>query len=156
MKETDMIRTAHAVDKKVEALAALCRQRGIKATHQRTEIYRELAATEEHPDAETIFRRVKKRIPAISFDTVYRTLRTLEDEGLIARVGTLGERMRFDANQDHHHHFVCTACGLMKDFYSEDLNTLAPPSEVARWGKIQGVHVELRGLCTACQRKTRK
>ena len=62
-----------------------CRDAGIKATHQRQEIYVELAHTEEHPDAETVFRRVRLRIPTISFDTVYRNLRTLEEHGVIQK-----------------------------------------------------------------------
>ena len=97
------------VQDRLAAFKEHCRKTGLKATHQRTEIYRELAATEVHPDAETIFRNVRERIPAMSFDTVYRTLRTLEEKGLIARVGTPLERSRFDANMMKHHHFVCDA-----------------------------------------------
>jgi len=55
----------------------------MKVTHQRTEIFRELAAGTEHPDAETVYQRVCKRVPSISRDTVYRTLSTLETKGLI-------------------------------------------------------------------------
>jgi Fur family peroxide stress response transcriptional regulator len=96
------------VEKRVNVFFEVCRRYGVKATHQRAEIYRELAGTNEHPDVETIYARVRKRIPAISLDTVYRTLRLLEKKGLISRVGSLGERTRFDANIDRHHHFVCT------------------------------------------------
>ena len=33
----------------------VCRDAGIKITHQRLEIYRELAQTGDHPDAESVF-----------------------------------------------------------------------------------------------------
>ncbi|MDX9981465.1 MAG: Fur family transcriptional regulator [Lentisphaeria bacterium] len=96
--------------------AERCREAGLKATHQRIEIYRELCRTDEHPDAETIYRRVKDRMSAISFDTVYRTLKTLEEKGLIARVGSPLERFRFDANLESHQHFICNVCGRIIDF----------------------------------------
>src|SRR3990172_3610995 len=107
-----------------------CRALRIKGTHQRTEIYREIASTDAHPDAKTVYRGGRQRIPAISFDTVYRTLRLFEKEGIISRVGHQGESARFDANMDLHHHFVCTVCGLVKDFRSELLDHLPIPKSV--------------------------
>jgi Fur family peroxide stress response transcriptional regulator len=144
---------AEEVEKRVHGFSEVCRRYGVKATHQRTEIYRELASTREHPDAETIYTRVRKRIPAISLDTVYRTLRLLEKKGLISRVGSLGEKTRFDANTDRHHHFVCTECGFMGDIYNDEWNAFRAPSDVKAMGIVNSIHVELRGLCKACQRK---
>jgi Fur family peroxide stress response transcriptional regulator len=144
---------AKELERRVEAFPEVCRRYGVKATHQRSEIYRELAGTTEHPDAETIYSRVRKRIPAISLDTVYRTLRLFEEEGLISRVGSISERTRFDANIDRHHHFICTECGFIGDVYNEEWNHVQPPGDVMAMGKVDSVHVELRGLCKACQRK---
>lgn len=132
------------------AFAEICRSEGLKATHQRTEVYRELARTREHPDAETIYRRVRRRIPSISLDTVYRTLRLLEGKGVISRVGALGERARFDANLDRHHHFVCRQCGLVRDFYSPMLDTLPIPKQASDIGRIDAMQVEFRGRCAEC------
>lgn len=140
-------------EKRVEDFIEECRRRGIKATHQRMEILRELAGTQEHPDVETIYNAVKKHIPAISLDTVYRTLRMMEDMGVIARVGALDDRSRFDANTDHHHHFVCLECGKVRDFYSEELEHFKAPPEVSRMGNIDSVYVELRGVCKSCREK---
>jgi len=144
---------AKEVERRTKMFSSVCRRYGVKATHQRTEIYRELARTNEHPDAETIYARVRKRIPAISLDTVYRTLRLLEKKGLISRVGFLGEKTRFDANTNRHHHFICTECGFMGDFYNEEWNDFRAPSNVMSMGTVNSIHVELRGLCKACQRK---
>ena len=144
---------AKEVERRIKAFADVCRSSDVRTTHQRTEIYRELARTDEHPDAETIYAQVRKRIPEISLDTVYRTLRMLEQKGIISRVGSLGERTRFDANTDRHHHFVCTQCGFMGDFYSEAWNDFRAPSDVEAMGTVDSVHVELRGFCKTCQRK---
>ncbi len=141
------------IGKRINGFSGVCRRYGVKVTHQRTEVYRELASTDEHPDAETVYTRVRKRIPTISLDTVYRTIRLLEKKGLISRVGSLGEKTRFDANPNHHHHFVCTECGFMGDFYNEEWNDFRVPGDLTAIGKVNSVHVELRGLCKVCQRK---
>ena len=144
---------AKEVQKRVNEFSEACRRYGVKATHQRREIYREIARTDEHPDAEMIYTRVRKRIPEISLDTVYRTLHLLEKKGVIARVGFLGDKTRFDANTDRHHHFVCTECGFMADFYHEEWNDFRRRGDVHAMGTVNSIYVELRGLCRACQAK---
>ena len=143
------------MERRVAEFVDACRRQGIKATHQRTEILRELVATQEHPDAETIYARVRRRIPTISLDTVYRTLRMLEDMGIIARVGSIRVRTRFDANTDRHHHFVCCECGMIGDFYSDALDRFLVPRELAGMGSVDRFYVEWRGRCRKCQAGTK-
>ena len=144
------------VQERLTVSADACRRHGIKATHQRTEILRELAGTEAHPNAETVYRNVRKRMPAISLDTVYRTLTLFEEKGVIVRMGAMKERARFDANTSRHHHFVCMQCGLVRDFYGEAFNSLKAPQEVPDMGCVDSVYVELRGLCRTCRKQNRK
>jgi Fur family peroxide stress response transcriptional regulator len=144
------------VERRIKTFSEVCRSSDVRTTHQRTEIYRELARTEEHPDAETLYARVRKRIPAISLYTVYRTLRMLEEKGIISRVGSLGERTRFDANTKRHHHFICKKCGFVGDFYNEAWNDFRAPRDVEAMGTVNSVHVEFRGLCKTCQRRRRQ
>ena len=136
--------------------ADACRRHGIKATHQRTEILRELAGTEEHPDAETVYSNMRKRVPAISLDTVYRTLRLFEEKGLIVRMGAMKGRARFDADTSPHHHFVCTQCGLVRDIYDDTFNRLKATRGIPEMGCVNSVHVELRGLCRTCRSRSEK
>jgi len=138
------------LDRRMRAFANTCRTKGLKATHQRMEIFRELAGSEEHPDAETIFRNVRQRVPAISRDTVYRTLATLEGQGLIRKAEALSGSTRFDANTDRHHHFICTVCGAIKDFRSQALDDLPIPNSVRSFGNIESAQVQVRGVCSAC------
>ena len=139
--------------KRMAEFAETCRRHGIKATHQRTQIYRELVRTTEHPDAETIYRRVRRRIPAISRDTVYRNLRLFEEKGVISRVESQQERVRFDARQESHHHFVCTVCGSIFDFVSKALDDLPIPKAVGDLGTMESAQVQVRGVCAACARR---
>jgi len=131
----------------------VCRAEEIKLTHQRLEIFQELAQTDDHPDAEKVFQRVRKRLPTISLDTIYRTLWLLNDLGLIITLGTSRERTRFDANLSRHHHFVCTRCGFTRDFYSDELNNLKLPESAGTFGRIEGMHVEVKGICQECSKK---
>lgn len=136
--------------RRLEHFKAASREACLKLTHQRLEIFREVASTEEHPDVETVFRGVRERVPTVSLDTVYRTLWLLEDLGLISTLGPRRERARFDANLDSHHHFVCENCGLVRDFESDEFDALEAPPEVKRLGSASRVCVEIRGLCGAC------
>jgi len=141
------------IDRRVQAFVRTCRQRGMKVTHQRMGIFEELAASTVHPDAEAVFQAVSQRVPGLSRDTVYRTLATLETQGLVRKVQPLVESARYDANLDRHHHFVCTVCGMVSDFYSEALDRLPVPKSVEALGQIDSAQVEVRGVCSACVRR---
>ncbi len=138
------------IERRMEHFEQVCREAGVKLTHQRMEIFREVALSGDHPDAETVFHGVRERIPALSLDTAYRALWLLSDLGLITTLGPPRERTRFDANLSRHHHFVCSSCGLIRDFYSDEFSDLRPPDSVKAFGQIEATHVEVRGICRTC------
>jgi Fur family peroxide stress response transcriptional regulator len=140
------------VARRVEALSNGLRGAGLRLTHQRLEIVRVVAADETHPDVETVFEAVRRRVPTISLDTVYRTLATLGDRGLITRIQFLPGPARYDANPARHHHFVCSTCGLVRDVEDHDLDAVRPTAGVRRIGRPDAVTVQFRGLCKACLR----
>ncbi|MCC6994617.1 MAG: transcriptional repressor [Deltaproteobacteria bacterium] len=132
-------------------LEAGARKAGVKLTHQRLEIFRELAATVEHPDVDTLFRAVQQRVPTVSVDTVYRTLWRLHDLGLVTTLGPQRDGVRFDANREPHHHYVCVRCGLVRDFESAAMSALRVPDAVKQLGSVADAQVEVRGVCKQCQ-----
>jgi Fur family peroxide stress response transcriptional regulator len=134
----------------------VCRDAGVKLTPQRIEVFREVARTGDHPDAETVLRGVRRRLPSVSLDTVYRSLWLLANLGLMRTLGPSRERTRFDANLDRHHHFVCVQCGMMRDFTSDAFDGLEPPESVGEIGRAGEVHVEVRGVCHRCSKKRSK
>lgn len=144
------------LDRRLGRFVEASRRIGLRMTHQRAEIFREAAASDEHPDAETIYQRVCKRVTGVSRDTVYRTLAMLEDKGLLRKTEVLGGPARYDANLDRHHHFVCTVCGAVKDFRSDALDDLPIPDSVKAIGRIEAAQVHVRGVCAACMRKKGK
>ena len=138
------------IEKRMERFQDVCRNSGMKLTHQRMEIFREVAQTEDHPDVLKVYQGVRKRMPIMSLDTVYRTLWMLKDLGLITTRGASQERTRFDANLDRHHHFVCVRCGLMRDFYSDKFDELNLPESVNSFGSVVTTQVEVKGVCLKC------
>lgn len=144
------------IERRMKNFREVCKEKGLKITNQRIEIFSEIAQTEEHPDVETIYNRVIKRMPATSLDTVYRTLWIFSDIGLITPLGPKKERFRFDANMNQHHHFVCTECGFIRDFYEESFNHLNKPDVVDQFGFVKSSHIEFRGLCHRCAQKKQK
>lgn len=148
-----MIRKSESThsEERLERWKAVVKEAGVKLTHQRLEIFRELAASDAHPDAEALFRAVQARVPTVSLDTVYRTLWLLHELGLVTTLGPRRDGIRFDPNPDRHHHYVCVRCGLVRDFESEELNRLRVPDAVGALGAVLDARVEVRGLCAACQ-----
>ena len=58
------------VEQRMQHFETVCRDEGIKLTHQRIEIFREVAQTGDHPDADQVFQHVRDRVPTVSLDTV--------------------------------------------------------------------------------------
>jgi len=142
--------SAREVERRIERFKASAREAGVKLTHQRLEIFREVASSLEHPDAETVFQGVRKRMPTVSLDTVYRTLWMLSELGLVTTLGPRHEGVRFDANPEPHHHYVCLRCGLARDFESLELDEIRVPAAARAFGSIVTTHVEARGICSRC------
>ncbi|GMV95083.1 MAG: hypothetical protein AMXMBFR82_48610 [Candidatus Hydrogenedentota bacterium] len=138
------------MDDRMDAFVTACKQNGLRLTHQRLEIYRELMAAKDHPSAEMVYTRVRKRIPTISLDTVYRTLGSLEECNIIGRVGASTSSARFESNPFPHDHFICDGCGEIRDVYASELNREALVRAVPEAYVVRSSHVELRGFCPAC------
>lgn len=141
------------LQERMRRFAEVCRDKRVKMTYQRMEIFREVASRDDHPDAEAIYKRVRKRIPTVSLDTIYRNLWLFNDLGLITTLGLPHDHVKFDANTGAHHHFVCRRCGLVRDIDCQDFDGLGVPEGVDGLGNVESTHVELRGLCSRCLRQ---
>ncbi|NOQ45310.1 MAG: transcriptional repressor [Desulfobulbaceae bacterium] len=138
------------IQDKLAAFEQACRTAGLKVTHQRIEIYRELAMATDHPSAEGLYKRLHDRLPTLSLDTVYRTLSTFEELGLIKRVQTVESQTRFEAQMLQHHHLICDRCNKIIDFQWQGFDNISIPEEVSRLGKVSSKNVILKGICNEC------
>jgi Fur family peroxide stress response transcriptional regulator len=137
-------------EKKIALFRKVSKERGIKVTHQRLEIFLEVVDAADHPSAEDVFRRVQVRIPTVSLDTVYRTLSTFDKQSLITRVNFFEDKTRFDPKTNQHHHLVCRKCRSVMDLYWQEIDAVSFPSETYEWGRVDGRRVQLIGLCSKC------
>lgn len=127
-----------------------CRQLGLAVTHQRTVIYRELIATDEHPTPEAIYERVKAQIPAISLGTVYKNVKTFLDAGLLKEVSLHHGTLRLDANTDPHHHMVCTRCRRIFDVPEAEFEPVQLRNPPEFGFQVERFSIEVMGVCGVC------
>jgi Fur family ferric uptake transcriptional regulator len=108
-----------------------CVARGLRMTGQRRVIAGVLAEADDHPDVEELHRRAAALDCRISISTVYRTVRLLEDTGIIARLDLKDGRARYEkAPEQHHDHLVNLRTGEVVEFRSEEIELLQ--AEIAR------------------------
>jgi Fur family peroxide stress response transcriptional regulator len=119
-------------------------------TPQRVAIYEELIESDDHPDSDSIFERVRKSFPDMSLDTVYRTLSKFAEIGVVHLVEGYGESKRYDPDTNKHHHFRCQRCNKIVDFKDEDYDNLRVSRAISKKFHIKNVKVVLEGVCDEC------
>jgi len=128
-----------------------CLENKIKITDQRAAIYKELSKAIDHPSADKIFRKISKRFPGISFDTVNRTLLTFSEIGLIRTIESYGNIRRFDPVMRPHHHLHCIKCHHIIDFENKNYDVIKIPKNIPKKFSVLSKKVVLEGLCKKCK-----
>ena len=119
------------VETKPRDIEAVCAAKGMRMTEQRRTIARVLAAADDHPDVEELYRRCSAVDDRISISTVYRTVKLFEDAGIISRHDFREGRARYEQAPDaHHDHLINLRSGEVIEFQSEEIERLQ--REVAR------------------------
>jgi len=99
-------------------------EKGLKITPQRLAVLDALYNLRIHPTADHITDYIKKYHPNIAVGTIYRTLETFVDRGIINKVNTDKDVMRYDAVLRRHHHLYCEKTSKIEDFYDEEFDKL--------------------------------
>lgn len=126
---------------------------GGRMTSQRRIILEALDCLGCHPTAEEIFAVVNQRDPTVNLSTVYRTLRWLEQQGLVsARRFDEGRcQERFDAVLPaEHHHFQCTVCKVVIEFDHPSIRAIKTQFAVSSGCQVESASVMLYGVCSKC------
>ncbi|MDD5040523.1 MAG: transcriptional repressor [Patescibacteria group bacterium] len=126
-----------------------------RLTTQRMVILDYVRKDKSHPTAEKIFNAVKKRLPHISFGTVYRNLNFLRGHGYLKEC-VIDKVARFEARVDSHIHFVCEKCHSITDV--DDTRGSAFFSEVKNLAQsnafyIRSENFEVQGICRKCSKR---
>jgi len=100
------------------------KDKGLKITPQRVAILRAIISMENHPSAEQVIAQIRKTHPNIATGTVYKVLDVLEGNGIIERVKTDDDIMRYDAVLDNHHHLYCIKTNRIENYFDDRLNNI--------------------------------
>lgn len=129
---------------KISLIEEACLAKGMRMTEQRRVIARVLSGAQDHPDVEELHRRAVAIDDNISISTVYRTVKMLEDAGIIERHDFGDGRARYEQMPDEHHdHLIDLRSGQVIEFRSEEIEALQ--EQIARHlgFKLRGHRLEL-------------
>jgi Fur family ferric uptake transcriptional regulator/Fur family peroxide stress response transcriptional regulator len=125
---------------------------GLGLTKQREVVLQVIRNAEHHLTANEVFEEAKRRLPTISFATVYNSLRYLKEAGHISEIqfGFSGAN-RFDAKTNRHDHAICNRCGKLVDMDLEMPEELIKLAAKFSKFKPESLELTLRGLCPECK-----
>lgn len=130
-----------------ETLAKKLKSKHIRPSYQRIRILGLLLSHQDHPTADELYHALKADIPALSKSTVYNTLITFSEKGLVQAIRIDENVTHFDSNVEEHGHFQCCICNKIQDF---DVNLDAMEHNPIPDVKITERHVYFRGICHDC------
>ena len=107
-----------------ELLKQKLAEKGMKITPQRMAILEAIYELSNHPTADNIIEFIRQTHPNIAIGTVYKVLETLVENGLIKKVTTDRDYMRYDGILESHHHLYCSTCDLIEDYHDKELDDL--------------------------------
>ena len=109
---------------KKEKHAISLKRSNLKVTPQRMAVLEALSSLKNHPTADKIKEYVVKNHPNIAVGTIYKTLETFVEKGLVEKVKTARDVMRYDAVFEKHHHLYCEDTEHIEDFFDDNLNKM--------------------------------
>ncbi len=120
-------------------------------TKQKRIILEELSNVKTHPTADSVFKMARKRMPAISFGTVYRNLNSLKEETRITEITIVKYSCRYDGNTDIHYHYYCLDCNRVFDVDKPLLKELNKIMSDNSGFEINYHRINFYGKCRECK-----
>lgn len=102
-----------------------CKQKGVKLTDQRKLIAKVMSDSSDHPNVDELYKRISKIDSKISIATVYRTVKLLEEAGILTKHDFRGGKARYEELPDNHHdHLIDVQSGQIVEFVDEEIEKL--------------------------------
>ncbi len=135
-----------------EAFSDRLRAHGLRVTAPRVAVLRVLAEAGDHPSAELIAQRVRRRLGSVSIQAVYQVLDALQSADLVRRIEPAGGPARYEARVgDNHHHVVCRRCGRAEDVDCAVGRRPCLTAAETHGFALDEAEVTYWGLCPECQ-----
>ena len=128
-----------------KALSTALLSKGLRSTKQRASVYCSILDKQDHPTADDILIRVRKKLPSISLATVYNCLETLVDCGLVRQVNLDRASTRFCPNLAPHAHFKCSETGKIFDLSIDEESFNSLQSILPQGFKAQNFELSFSG-----------
>lgn len=129
-------------------------RQGLNLTRQREGILRCLMSAERHLGIEEMYDLLKKKDRSLGRATVFRTVKLLQECGLVQEVGGTNGRSKYElkADRPHHDHMICVECGRILEFQSPMMERFQDEA-IRRHGFVALWHRhEIFGRCKNCQK----
>ena len=137
----------------MEKMIAALKGQGHRITPQRLAILKILAKSENHPEVEWIYRKIKNKFPTTSLATVYKTISLLKELGEVLELGFADQGSRYDGNRPKPHpHIICTSCGAIVDPEFSTMEKLAEEMAEKSGYEITNHRLDFFGLCPKCRK----
>lgn len=94
---------------------------GLKVTPQRIAVLETIVGRKDHPTAQLLIEEIQQKHPNIAVGTVYKILETFVEKGIIHKVKTVNDVMRYDGNINKHHHLYCPKSDKIQDYQDDEL-----------------------------------
>ncbi len=144
----------------VEKFQEFLATKGKRLTHERAAIVAEVFSSHQHFDADELASRLSGRHDGknVSRPTIYRTLNTLVEAGMLRRVARPNGREVYehDYGYPQHDHFICDGCGSLIEFHNESISKLLDEVAAEHGFRMSGHRLEAYGLCATCSRPQRR
>jgi len=105
-------------------LIKLLENNGLKVTPQRVAVLEALHKIGNHPSVEQVRELLHKKHPNIAIGTIYNILDTLCEHGIIRKVKTDSDYVRYEVEMGSHHHIYNEDSDSIEDYFDPELNEL--------------------------------
>jgi len=125
--------------------------RGLRITEQRRTLAKLFADTPGYLSPKDVYDYMGRFYPGLSFDTVYRNLRLLDELGVLEQV-VFEDGVKFKLHcreHDHHHHLICLHCGKTYPLTHCPMEATVVPDDFV----IVKHKFEVFGYCGACAKE---
>jgi len=122
-------------------------EKGLRITPQRLSIL-EAIYNINHPTADDIIKYIRQEHSNIATGTVYKVLDTFLQKGLIKKITTDKDIIRYDGLLIHHHHLYSSENILIKDYVDEELDKIITDyfkKKRIKDFKIEDISLQIKG-----------